>query len=132
MVLNYARLLDKDYKYVYDDVSSVVGVIGDVILKVIIETSQLQDEDIIAACIICVLAGAHYVKTSTGFVGDGAQQDTFALMKAVVGDKVKLKSSGGIRDRETALKFISIGADRIGTSSGVGIVKNNQSVQEGY
>ncbi len=133
MVMNYARLLDGDYKYVFEDVKRVVEASNKDSVKVIIETSQLKENDVIAASVITVLAGAWYVKTSTGFTGDGAQLETCALMKAVIGDKAKLKASGGIRTREQAIKFIEIGAERIGTSGGIDIVKGlGDAKAQGY
>jgi deoxyribose-phosphate aldolase len=96
---------------------------NDALLKVIIETSYLNDEEIIQACKICADAGADYVKTSTGFAPEGAKVEHIKLMRENLPSSVGLKASGGIKDLEFARKLIEAGADRIGTSSGVTIVK---------
>lgn len=92
------------------------------ILKVIIETAYLSDEEIIQACGICAEAGADYVKTSTGFAPEGAKEQHIRLMRANLPSSVGIKASGGIKTYEQALSLIQAGADRIGTSSGVHIV----------
>ena len=93
----------------------------------ILETSLLTDNEslVVDACIICVMAGAHFVKTSTGFYGEGAEAKTCALMKSVVGDAAQVKASGGIRTRDQAMSFLNAGVSRIGTSSGVSIVQTH-------
>lgn len=95
-------------------------------MKVIIETCYLTKEEKIASVVISKLANVDFVKTSTGFGTDGAKAEDVALMKFVAGPNIKVKASGGIRDLETAMKMINAGADRIGTSSGVNIVKNKK------
>ncbi|MFY9214416.1 MAG: deoxyribose-phosphate aldolase, partial [Tissierellaceae bacterium] len=92
-------------------------------VKVIIETSLLTDDEKIKACELSLEAGADFVKTSTGFSTGGATVEDVKLMKSVVKDKMEIKASGGVRDFETARKMIEAGARRIGTSSGVKIVK---------
>jgi deoxyribose-phosphate aldolase len=96
------------------------------ILKVIIETCLLTDEEKTQACRIARRSGAHFVKTSTGFSTGGATVEDVALMKKAAGANVKVKASGGIRDYATAKAMIEAGADRIGASAGVAIVKEEQ------
>ncbi|MBF1276018.1 MAG: deoxyribose-phosphate aldolase, partial [Parvimonas micra] len=95
---------------------------GKALLKVIIETCLLTDEEIVKVSELCVKAGAEFVKTSTGFSTSGANEHVVALMKKTVGDKAKVKASGGIRDKATALKMIELGADRLGVSASVKII----------
>lgn len=122
MVINVGALKDKNYKYVRRDIESVKSACKDVTLKVIIETCLLTEEEKKKACELSVEAGADYVKTSTGFSTGGATVDDVALMKYVVGDKAKVKASGGIRNYETAMNMITAGADRLGTSASVSVV----------
>lgn len=125
MVINVSKLKDKDYDYVKNDVSSVKRACGEHNLKVILETDLLTKEEIKYACECAVKGGADFVKTSTGFVkgGVGAKVEDVELMYNTVKEAgMKVKASGGIRDRETAIKMIEAGASRLGTSSGVKIV----------
>jgi deoxyribose-phosphate aldolase len=96
------------------------------ILKVIIETAYLKEEEIARACLICADAGADYVKTSTGFASEGAKVETVALMRSVLPERVGIKASGGIKTVEQAKALIEAGADRIGTSAGMEIIKNEE------
>jgi deoxyribose-phosphate aldolase len=98
------------------------------ILKVIIETAYLTDQEIIQACKICSEAGVDYVKTSTGFAPEGAREDHIRLMRENLPSNVGIKASGGIKTYETAVKLIAAGADRIGTSSGVEIVLGSKEI----
>jgi deoxyribose-phosphate aldolase len=98
------------------------------ILKVIIETAYLTDQEIIQACKICSEAGVDYVKTSTGFAPEGAREDHIRLMRENLPSSVGIKASGGIKTYETAVKLIAAGADRIGTSSGVEIVLGSKEI----
>ena len=129
MVLNRDLLQAKEYVSVYEDILAVRKAAGDnVKLKVILETGRLgSDEDIIAGCVISCLAGADYVKTSTGFDGPGATVESVGLMRSVVDvvseGKVKVKASGGVRTAEDAIRMVETGAGRIGASAGVKIVK---------
>lgn len=124
MVINIAALKDKDYEIVQRDIEKVIEAAGSkAIVKVIIETSLLTEEEKIKACEISKQAGADYVKTSTGFSSAGANVSDVKLMKSVVGDEMKVKASGGIRDLETAKSMIEAGASRLGMSSGVKIIK---------
>jgi len=122
MVLNIGFLKSCDYLYVRNEIEQVKKAIGDRVLKVILETCYLTDEEIIVASQLAINARADYVKTSTGFGNHGAELEDVQLMKEVVCDFAKIKASGGIRNKETAELFIAAGADRIGTSSGVAIV----------
>lgn len=127
MVLNIGKLKDKEYEYVEDEIRKIKEVIGkDTILKVIIETSLLDDEEKKIACEIIENAGADFVKTSTGFSTSGAKVEDIKLIREVVKDRLKIKASGGIKTYEEAVEMINAGADRIGTSNGVKIIKNNK------
>ncbi|NMB09303.1 MAG: deoxyribose-phosphate aldolase [Tissierellia bacterium] len=127
MVLNIGKLKDKEYEYVEDEIRKVKEVIGkDTILKVIIETSLLDDEEKKIACEIIENAGADFVKTSTGFSTSGAKVEDIKLIREEVKDRLKIKASGGIKTYEEAVEMINAGANRIGTSNGVKIIKNNK------
>lgn len=132
MVLNIGALKSGDLESVKQDVAAVKQAAGDVLLKVILETGLLTDEEKEIACKLCAEAGADYVKTSTGFGNGGATVQDIALMRKTVGDKLGVKASGGVRDRETALAMIEAGATRIGTSSGVSIVTGAQTSKDAY
>ncbi|MCI7239440.1 MAG: deoxyribose-phosphate aldolase [Anaerococcus sp.] len=123
MVIEIGRLKDGDYDYVRDDIKAVKDAIGDKVLKVIIETSLLSDEEKVKACELSEEAGADFVKTSTGFSTGGAKVEDVKLMKETVGDRLKVKASGGIHTREEALALIEAGADRIGASKSIDICK---------
>lgn len=123
MVIAIGRLKDKDYDYVLDDIKAVKEAIGDKILKVIIETCLLTDEEKIKACELSEKAGADFVKTSTGFSTGGATVADVSLMKKTVGDKLKVKASGGIHTRDEAISLVEAGADRIGASKSIDICK---------
>jgi deoxyribose-phosphate aldolase len=126
MVINWPKLKGGQYMDVYADVLEVrKGAPSPVKLKVILETSQLTKDEIIAGSVISSMAGADFVKTSTGFKGAGANVDDVAMMRAVVeliGRGTKVKASGGVRSAEDCIKMLKAGADRIGTSSGVNII----------
>jgi deoxyribose-phosphate aldolase len=123
MVLNIGALKAAEFSFVERDIFDVVRAAEGKIVKVILETSLLTDDEKKKACELSVKAGAHFVKTSTGFGGGGATVEDILLMKSVVGQQAKIKASGGIRDLETAKKMIAAGAVRLGTSSGVALVK---------
>jgi len=126
MVLNISMMKSRDYKYVYEDIKSVVEASQGRCVKVIIETCYLTQEEKIAACVIAKLAGAKFVKTSTGFGPSGATIEDVHLMKWCV-PELGVKASGGIKSYEQAVKMLLAGASRIGTSSGVNIVKEGVS-----
>ena len=123
MVINIAKLKDGEFEFVENEIRQIKEAIGDNVLKVIIETCYLTDEEKVKACELSLAAKADFVKTSTGFGTGGATYEDVKLMKSVVGDNAKVKASGGVRDKETAQKYVDLGADRLGTSSGIEIVK---------
>ncbi len=125
MVINVSKLKDKDYDFIVNDIRTVKATCKDKPLKVILETDLLTKDEIKKACELCIEAKADFVKTSTGFVknGVGAKAEDVKLMYETVSPYgLKVKASGGIRDKETALKMLEAGAERLGTSSGVKIV----------
>jgi len=125
MVINVSALKDKDYDYVREDIKAVKIASKTSPLKVILETDLLTQDEIKKACELCIEAKADFVKTSTGFVknGIGAKAEDVKLMYETVSNSgLKVKASGGIRDKEAAIKMIEAGASRLGTSSGVKIV----------
>ena len=134
-VINIGALKDGRYEYILDELSALADVChgypiayGDgeevsALLKVIIETCLLTDDEITNACRLAVKAGADFVKTSTGFSTKGATEAAVSLMREAVCGKAKIKASGGIRTLADALKFIELGADRLGCSAGVNIME---------
>ncbi|HLS35462.1 MAG TPA: deoxyribose-phosphate aldolase [Bacillota bacterium] len=123
LVINISALKDRDESYVKKDIQSIVKAAGqNIITKVIIETALLSDEEKVLACTLAKEAGADFVKTSTGFSSGGATEEDIRLMRKTVGKEMGVKASGGIRDKETAVKMIEAGATRIGASAGVSIV----------
>lgn len=129
MVINVGKLKDNEYNYIVDEISKIKFACQNKPLKVILETDLLSSEEIKKACELCIKGKADFVKTSTGFVknGIGAKVEDVKLMYETVKDAgLQVKASGGIRDRETALKMIDAGAKRLGTSSGVKIVSHSE------
>ncbi len=127
MVICVQALKNKDYKYVLNDIKSVKAACGQTPLKVIIETDLLEKDEIKKACELIAEAKADFAKTSTGFVknGVGAKVEDVELMaKTLKGTNVRIKASGGIKDKEKAVKLIKAGAVRLGTSSGVSLVSD--------
>lgn len=125
MVLNVGVFKNGDYDYIREDIYAVVEAAAkyNAIVKVILETCLLTDDEIVEACKLAKEAGAHFVKTSTGFNSGGATVADVALMKKTVGDALEVKASGGIRDYDTAAAMIEAGADRIGASASVAIME---------
>lgn len=124
MVVHIGMVKSREWDYVKQDIASVVEAAGEsAIVKVIIETSLLTDDEKVRVCRIAKEAGADFVKTSTGFSGGGATVQDVALMRRAVGPVMGVKASGGIRTLEKARKLVEAGADRLGTSSGVSIIK---------
>ncbi|XTB52944.1 deoxyribose-phosphate aldolase [Fusobacterium nucleatum] len=117
MVLNVGLFLSGNVAKVLEEIALLKQETGDRVLKVIIETCYLNDEQKRLASQVCVDAGADFVKTSTGFGTGGATLADVQLIKEVVGDRAKIKASGGIRDKQTALQYISLGVNRIGASA---------------
>lgn len=128
MVINIGALKSQKLLLVEEDIRDVVFAAEGKVVKVIIETSLLTDEEKVLACQIAEKAGASFVKTSTGFNGGGATVEDIKLMRESVSSKVEVKASGGIRDLETAKKMLAAGASRLGTSAGVSIVKGLTSL----
>lgn len=127
MVINVGALKDENWTFVEDDIRAVKKACGGKLLKVILETCLLTDDEIVRACQLSEAAGADYVKTSTGFSKGGATAEAVSLMRKTVGDRLGVKASGGIRDRESALKMIEAGASRLGCSAGVKIMEGEVS-----
>jgi deoxyribose-phosphate aldolase len=123
MVINLGQLKSGNFKAAEDDIRSVVEASQKSLVKVIIETSLLTEEEKRDACKIAVAAGAHFVKTSTGFNGGGATVEDIRLMREIVGSKMGVKASGGVKTTEQAWALIQAGATRIGTSSGVELLQ---------
>ena len=122
VVWNLGWVKSGNLKQVEKELSAIKNAIGDSILKVIVETCYLDEKEKTEACKIVVDSGADFIKTSTGFGPAGASFEDVMLFKEQVGNQIKIKASGGIRDRDTALKYIELGASRLGTSSGVKII----------
>ncbi len=126
MVINIGALKSKDFRLVERDIAGVVEAARGHVVKVIIETALLTEEEKVEACVIAKAAGADFVKTSTGFAGKGATVEDVALMRRVVGADMGVKASGGIRSAQDAKAMIEAGATRIGASAGVKIVKETE------
>ncbi|AUP77577.1 deoxyribose-phosphate aldolase [Flavivirga eckloniae] len=124
MVINIGLLKGKDFDGVWKDIEAVKKHMPNNTLKVILETCYLDELEIIKASELAIQSGADFIKTSTGFGTEGATLNDVKLMKSVCSDSTstKIKASGGIKDHETALKYINLGVDRLGTSSGIAIV----------
>lgn len=127
MVINISALKDGNDDYVEQDIRAVVDAAAGTLVKVIIETCLLTDEEKVRACQAAVRAGADFVKTSTGFSTGGATPEDIALMRRTVGPDVGVKASGGVRSLEDMQKMIEAGATRIGASSGVKIMQGGES-----
>ena len=122
MVINVGMLKDGYDAYVTEEIRRIKEAVGGRILKVIIETCLLTDEEKVRACLDAKAAGADFVKTSTGFSTGGATVHDVKLMKDTVGDALKIKASGGVRTKEAMQAMVEAGAERIGTSSGISLV----------
>ena len=119
MVINIGAVKDRNWDFVRDDIKAVVEASKPAIVKVIIETCLLTDEEKVKACELSEEAGAAFVKTSTGFSTGGATVEDIRLMRKTVGDRLQVKASGGIRTPEFARELVEAGADRIGASNGI-------------
>ena len=126
MVIAIGALREGRTQYVLEDIKAVVQASQGRCVKVILETALLTDEQIVTATKLSCQAGAHFVKTCTGFAGGGATVEHVKLMKQHVSDGVLVKASGGIKDYQTALALVQAGADRLGTSSGMQIVQGEE------
>lgn len=127
MVINIGSLKEGDLSLVTEDISAVVRAVPGCLVKVIIETALLTDEEKKRGCLLAVKAGAHFVKTSTGFSIKGATVSDVKLMRSVVGSHIGVKASAGIRDYAAAAAMINAGASRLGTSASVAICENEPS-----
>jgi len=126
MVIKVGALKEGDYELVKNDIKAVVEAAGDKLVKVIIETCYLTDQEKVKACELAKEAGADFVKTSTGFGSGGATVEDITLMRKTVGKEMGVKASGGIHSLEEAKAMIEAGATRIGASSGVQIIEGNE------
>jgi deoxyribose-phosphate aldolase len=129
VVINIGRLKDGDDEYVLRELRDVVEAAAERPVKVIIETCLLTSAEKIRACRIVLDTGAQFVKTSTGFSAGGATIEDVKLLREIVGEEFGVKAAGGIRDTQTALAIIEAGATRLGTSSGVAIVRSTSRVE---
>lgn len=129
MVINIGKLKVQDYNYVYSEIKSISDLSKKYLCtsKLILETCLLSDEEKVIACLLAKEAGLNFVKTSTGFSKSGATVHDVALMKFVVGDKLQVKASGGIRSYDDAISMINAGATRLGASAGVKIIAGQKS-----
>ncbi len=132
MVINIGALKSRNYQKVEDDIRAVVQAASGKTVKVILETSLLNDEEKVTACKLSEKAGAHFVKTATGFGPGGATEADIALMRRTVRKDMEVKASGSIRDQATALKMIQAGATRIGASASIAIVKGENAGEGKY
>lgn len=132
MVINIGALKEGDTKFVTKDIASVVEAASGRIVKVIIESGLLSNEEIVKACECAKEAKAQFVKTSTGFAGSGATIEAVTLMKETVGDELEVKASGGIKNSSDAMAMIEAGATRLGTSSSIAIVTGDNPGDSAY
>ena len=132
MVINVGKLIDGENKYVENEIRQIKEAIGNNVLKVIFENCYLSKEQIKTVSQLAVNAGADFVKTSTGFGNGGATFEDVIIMKEVVKNKAQIKAAGGVRDTETAEKYIKMGVTRLGTSSGVSLVTTGVSEKNKY
>ncbi len=124
VVMSISSFKSGNLKYVYEELTALRRLIDEKIMKVIVETAYLSPEEKRKALEVCIDCGADFIKTSSGFAPEGAKLEDVKLFKSLSKGKIKVKASGGIRDYETALAFIEVGADRIGTSNGFAILNH--------
>ncbi len=124
MVINIGDVKNREFAKVEDEIRQLKAACGDKILKVIIETCYLNEEEKIAMCKAVTNAGADYIKTSTGFGTAGATREDVKLFKEYIGTDVKIKAAGGVKTREDLVDFLNLSCERIGTSSAVSILEN--------
>jgi len=134
MVINNGAVKSGDWDFVKNDIKLINNAVTEkgALLKVIIETSLLSDEEKVKVCEICKEIGVGFVKTSTGFGAAGATAHDVSLMRKTVGEKIGVKASGGIRDAKAAKEMVAAGANRLGTSGGVAIVTGESQTSSGY
>lgn len=123
MVINIGRFKNKEYEYVLNEIKAIKEVCGNKVLKVIVETALLTNQEIKTITEIVLKSGADFIKTSTGFSFRGASFEDVEIMKSIAQDKLLIKASGGIKTGEDALKMIRLGASRLGTSKTVQIIE---------
>lgn len=123
MVINIGRFKNKEYEYVLNEIKAIKEVCGNKVLKVIVETALLTNQEIKTITEIVLKSGADFIKTSTGFSFRGASFEDVEIMKSIAQDKLLIKASGGIKTGEDALKMIKLGASRLGTSKTVQIIE---------
>lgn len=128
MVINVGAVKDDDWGTVESDISAVVDAAGMAIVKVILEVSELTDEEITRACQAAERCGADFVKTSTGFSRHGATAEAVSLMRRTVGDRLGVKASGGIRTPNDVATMLRAGATRIGASAGVALLVDEEAL----
>ena len=126
MVVNITAVKNHDFDFVMEEIQAVKRACGDHVLKVIVETCYLNEDEKVMLCHSVTTAGADYIKTSTGFGTDGATKDDIKLFSKNIGKNVKMKAAGGIKSREDMEDFIRLGCSRLGTSSGVKLLKNKK------
>lgn len=127
MVINVGLLKSKDFDAVWKDIEAVKLCMPNNILKVILETCYIEEIEIIKASELAIQSGADFIKTSTGFGTGGATKEDVKIMASICKKCIKIKASGGIKDTKTALEYINLGVDRIGTSSGIAIIEGTSS-----
>ena len=127
MVVNISDVKNGDYEKVEQEIKAIKEAVGERILKVIIETCYLTEEEKIAMCKAVTNAGADYIKTSTGFGTEGARMEDVLLFKEHIGENVKIKAAGGVRTKEDLIAFIEAGCNRIGTSSAIKMLKGEEN-----
>ncbi|MGL1892101.1 MAG: deoxyribose-phosphate aldolase [Spirochaetaceae bacterium] len=132
MVLNVGFMKSNMFTEIEDEIREIKQAIGSNVLKVILETCYLTKDEIRKACELSVAAGADFVKTSTGFGTGGATYEDVEIMQSIVKGKAQIKASGGVRDLETATKYIEMGVTRLGTSSGVQLMTTGKAVEGQY
>ena len=132
MVIPVGMVKDNNLPYVFEDIRAVVDAAQGNLVKVILEVSELSPAEIVRASALSCFAGAHFIKTSTGFASGGANLDALTLMRRIAGDSRGVKASGGVKTREFALQCLSIGVDRIGASSTAAILGLESSGGGGY
>lgn len=127
MVIHVGALKEGKYDYVRDEIKAIKDAVGDLVLKVIIETALLTNDEIAKASELVVAAGADFVKTSTGFSTRGATVEDVKIMKATVKDAIEIKAAGGVRSIEDLKEMVAVGATRIGTSGGIKLMQGAKS-----
>lgn len=128
MVINLGAIKDREYLMIIDEIKQIKAVCGDRILKVIIETCLLSDDEKVIMCEVVTEAEADFIKTSTGFSKAGATPNDVALFAKHVGENVRIKAAGGITSFDDAERFIKLGADRLGTSRIIKLAKNQEAI----